>query len=204
MSIVSTGIDRVVAAILEKARREAKEIIKRAEEEAKRIIEDAERIRSEMIKEERERLLKEYRAEANRKIAEARRESYLRVTSEKNRLINELMREVENYLRERRGFSIVNSLKNLIVESIREIGVGTGVRVYVSRRDLEIIEQLRNNPEVGKSIAEVVPRDDIMGGVVIETLDGKVKIVNTYDARLQQVRSKLLPHIAKLLFSGIE
>jgi len=202
VNFVSTGIDKVISAVLEKAKKEAKKIIERAEEEAKKIIEEAERRRSERIKEEKERVIKEYRAEASRKIAEARRESYLKITSEKVKILDELMREVESCLRERRGFNVENSLRNLILESIKEVGEGTGVRIYVSKRDLEVVERLRSNLEVGKFIAEVIPRDDIDGGVVVETLDGKVKIVNTYDARLKQVRSKLLPHIAKLLFQG--
>ena len=39
-----------------------------------------------------------------------------------------------------------------------------------------------------------------MGGVIVEDIDGKVRIDNTYETRLEMLLPRLLPEIGKELF----
>ncbi len=42
--------------------------------------------------------------------------------------------------------------------------------------------------------------DNFLGGVIAENIDGKLRIDNTYETRLEMLLPKLLPEISKVLF----
>ena len=43
-----------------------------------------------------------------------------------------------------------------------------------------------------------------MGGVICESVDGKVSVDNTYDTRLQMLIPRILPQVGKVLFGEHE
>ncbi|GAI82215.1 unnamed protein product, partial [marine sediment metagenome] len=92
---------------------------------------------------------------------------------------------------------------NLIKEAINEAGIDKA-RIYVSPKDVSSVRELLKGDKqlVGK--IEEIKEFDCSGGVIVEDIDGKIKIDNTYDTRLEMLLPKLLPEIAKELFQDFK
>jgi vacuolar-type H+-ATPase subunit E/Vma4 len=89
-------------------------------------------------------------------------------------------------------------LTNLTREGIKALGTEK-VRVYVAEKDVPVMQKLvREDTELGKSVTEV-KNQNILGGVIIEDINGKNRIDNTFESRLEMLLPKLLPQIEKEL-----
>jgi vacuolar-type H+-ATPase subunit E/Vma4 len=58
---------------------------------------------------------------------------------------------------------------------------------------------MEKDKELAGKIEEIKEHGS-MGGVIFEDLDGKVRIDNTYETRLEMLLPKLLPEVGKDLF----
>ncbi len=194
------GLEGLRDAIMERAREEADRILRGAEEEAKAEVESAKRAKEEEARVLREKLLKEAEVEAARIIARARIRAKNIVLEAKNRVIEEV---IESAKRSLSGHSLGReaSLARLLRESARGLG-GSRLRVMVSRGDLEIAKRLiQGDGELSKRVEEIAEAE-CSGGVMVEEVDGGVRIDNTYEARLAMLIPRLLPMIGKELPKG--
>ena len=193
------------------------EINREAEQKIQYLLSEAQR-EAEAIKEEA------------RKRAEARAEWILRKAQtqaeiEKQRIIanaklevrkkrlqvqEELIREVIEALKERLAelpdeeyFAI---LVDLGAQAVRELGVDTVV-LRSNERTLELLKTRLN--DFKKAVAEKtgvkikVRRGkpiNTIGGLLVESLDGSVRVDNTFEARIERFESELRAVIAKALF----
>ena len=84
-------------------------------------------------------------------------------------------------------------------EAIDGLGTNKG-RIYVPPKDISMVrESLEEDKELASKIVEV-KGGDFLGGVIAEDIEGKIRIDNTYEARLEMLLPKLLPEISKELF----
>ena len=76
-------------------------------------------------------------------------------------------------------------------------------RVYVSPKDVAAVQKLvKEDKELASKVAEV--KDfDCVGGVIVEDVDGKIRIDNTYDTRLETLLPQILPEIGEELFGAL-
>jgi len=89
----------------------------------------------------------------------------------------------------------------LIREAMNGLGVDKG-RIYVSPRAVSSVRKfLEADKELSGKILEV-RESNCLGGVIAEDIDGKLRIDNTYETRLETVLPKLLPKISKELFEA--
>ena len=63
-------------------------------------------------------------------------------------------------------------------------------------------KSFRGDTKLAGRITEIREFDGT-GGVIVEDIDGKIRIDNTYDTRLEMLLPKLLPEIGKELFQGL-
>lgn len=188
---------KISEAILEKVRAEAEAIIKEAEGKAKEEIEQAKRLRAARFEEEKAKLIQEAREEATRIEAQARVKARQELSKAKADVINDIINRVKKAL------SATSSDKNvflgLLKETIDALG-GNKARVYVAPKDIGMVGKfLENDKGLASKIVEVKEHNSV-GGIIVEDVEGSIRIDNTYETRLEMLLPKLLPEIGKGLF----
>jgi vacuolar-type H+-ATPase subunit E/Vma4 len=192
-------MEKISEAVVSKIRMEAQNIIKEAEEKAQEQIEKARKLRETKLQEEKRKMLEEAGEEAARILAQASIKARQQVSSAKNDVITKIIHEVKQELSE--SSSDENYLLSLIREAIDGLGADKS-RIYVSPKDVSMVQKfLKRDKELASKVMEV-KEDNFLGGVIAEDIDGKFRIDNTYEARLEMLLPKLLPEISKELFEA--
>jgi len=190
-------MEKISEAILDKVRAEAESIIKEARKKAEQEIEQAKKQQAAKLEEEKGKILQEAREEAARITAQALVKARQESSKAKADVINEMLSRVKKELS---GISSdKSSLMSLIKEAIDVLGIDKG-RVYVSPKDITTVQKLvAKDKGLASKIVEV-KEYDCLGGVIVEDIDGRTRIDNTYETRLEMLLPRLLPEIGKELF----
>ena len=194
------GIENISEAILAKVKVEAQDIVKESEEKTRERIESAKERQKAKLEEEKSKLIGEAREEATRILAQssinARQELLLAKTS----IIDELINNAKKSFTEISGNE--NSLLVLINEALNTLNVDKA-RIYVPHKDTSIVQKLiAKDKKLADRIIEIKEFNS-SGGVIAEDIDGKIRIDNTFDTRLEMLLPKLLPEIGKELFQDL-
>ncbi len=190
-------MEKIGEAILDKVRVEAETIIKEAKDKAEKEIEQAKRQQVAKMEEEKGKILQEAREEAVRIAAQALVKARQESSKAKADVINEMLSRVKKELS---GISSdKSSLMGLIKEATDVLGIDKG-RVYVSPKDISTVQKLiEKDRKLASKIVEI-REYDCLGGVIVEDIDGRTRIDNTYETRLEMLLPRLLPEISKELF----
>ena len=87
------------------------------------------------------------------------------------------------------------------MEAVAGLGVDKA-RIYVSPKDIESVRKLvEADKELSAQILEV-REYNCLGGVIAENVEGKLRIDNTYETRLEMLLPRLTPEISKELFES--
>ncbi len=194
------GIEKISDAILDKVRVEAQDIIKEAETRAGERVEKAKEQQEAKLEEEKGKLIEEAKEEATRILAQSSITARQELLLAKTRIIDEIINRVK------KTFSEISSDESsplgLIKEAINALDIDKA-RIYVSPKDVSIVQKLvAGDKKLADRISEIREFDGT-GGVIVEDIDGKIRIDNTYDTRLEMLLPKLLPEIGKELFQGL-
>jgi len=191
------GMEKIGEAILDKVRAEAENIIKEAEKKAEKEIEQAERQQVAKLEEEKGKILQEAKEETARIAAQASVKARQELSKAKADVINEMLSRVKKELS---GISSdKSSLMGLIMEATDVLGIDKG-RVYVSPKDIGTAQKLlEKDRKLASKIVEI-REYDCLGGVIVEDINGRTRIDNTYETRLEMLLPRLLPEISKELF----
>lgn len=193
-----TGMEKIGEAILDKVKVEAKGIVKEAEGKARQEIEQAKKQQIARLEEEKGRMLRQAGEEATRIAAQATVQARQELSRAKADVINEIISRVRKDLAA--TSSSEGSLANLLKEATAPLGTAKG-RVYLSAKDVGGVKKLlAKDKELAARIAEV-KEYDCSGGVIVEDIDGKIRIDDTYETRLGMLLPRLLPEIGRELFS---
>jgi len=191
--------------ILTNAKAKADSIIREAEAETQRASDEAKIA----IQREADAIARSGRADAEalkrREISEARHRSKLRQQREKDRIMQEVLDETK-----KRTFEIVRDdsryiplLTRLVESGINELGSESAM-VHVNETDLKRVPLLQRsitNTGSGRVKVEWSKEPiDALGGAIVSSLDGKIRIVNTLDQKFDAVEPKLLIEARKSLF----
>jgi len=190
-------MEKISEAVVSKVRAEAQNIIKQAEEKAQEEIENAKKQREAKLEEEKHKMLEEAEEEAARIVAKASIAARQKLSSTKADIIAKIIDKVKQTLS---TMSSDESLSpSLIKEAIDGLGVDKG-RIYVSPKDVSTVQKFLVKDEELASKITAVKEFDCVGGVIAEDIEGKLRIDNTYETRLEMLLPKLLPEISKELF----
>jgi vacuolar-type H+-ATPase subunit E/Vma4 len=191
------GMERIGEAILDKVRAEADDIIKDARSKAKQEIEGAKRQQGARLEEEKARMLQGAREEATRVEAQALVQVRQELSRAKAEVINEVISRAKGELA---GISSdKSSLTNLIREAIDTLEVAK-CRLYVAPKDVTAVRKLVEKDKGLAAKVVEIKEHHASGGVIVEDIDGKVRIDNTYETRLEMLLPRLLPEVGKELF----
>jgi vacuolar-type H+-ATPase subunit E/Vma4 len=192
-------MEKISEAVVSKVRLDAQSIIKEAEEKAQEEIEKANKQREVKFEQEKARMLAEAREETARILAQASIKARQQISRAKADAIAKIIDSARQELSQISGDE--NHLSNLIKEAIDGLGVDKG-RICVSPKDVDTAKRLLEaDRELSGRILEV-KQSSFMGGVIAEDVEGKLRIDNTYETRLETVLPKLLPEISKRLFGA--
>lgn len=190
------AIEKILWAMNEEAQEEANQIIAEAEAAAQKIVAAAEAY-AEAVKEGYygQKVLPELRAEEARLIGEAQRESLGLVMKAKEELIDRaftLAKEELAKARSREDYPEI--LHRLTQEVVDELG--RELVIEVDPHDSELMEKII--AEMGLQ-ATVRPSLRCMGGLAATPRDGRIRLVNTIDSRLERARESLREQVAAIV-----
>lgn len=178
--------DIVLSGARGKAEAEAVAIITRGEQEARR---------------ESQRILAEARIRARREKVKAQED----VVS----LAFQSARESMQKMAEGKGEDYRKVLETLIKESVLSSS-SEALEVLLDSRDKGLVsEEILNRiaqeagPDLGMTISLRVSDEELtcLGGVVVKSADGKVRVDNTFEARIDRFRDNIRTLVAKELFA---
>jgi len=191
----TTNIDELRRKLRSEAEAKAENIVAKAEEEASKIIREAMERWEKRAEEERARIIREAEARAQIIVSEARRRARLIISEAKYNILNSVFEEAYDVIRSRKGFDAERSLNNLLDDALRYID--NPARIYINPIDRRVVEKILRSR--GLTSIEIVESDRIIGGLVLESIDGK-RVDNTYNTRLERARLLLTPMVKKELW----
>jgi V/A-type H+-transporting ATPase subunit E len=193
---------------------EAKEIIEDAIEQARRIIKEAEETATKIKRQKTEEVAEKVREKEASELDSARLEGRKKISNVKFQLEDEALAQAMDRLKE-----IVTTPSSVYEESLKKLIIAAAAEIRAT--DLEIVTNSRDKEFVKSSLAELKKEISKMkgaqaslkiseeslntiGGTMVRDKDKKQIFNNTYEARLTQVKKKLLGEISVSLFEGAE
>jgi vacuolar-type H+-ATPase subunit E/Vma4 len=189
-------------AILSKARQEAQILIDEAKSKAGEVVGKAQEQWERRLEAEKKRLLSESRRGAARIIAQADLKARQEILKEKDSIIREMIGKVKERLTE--NTSETSTLERLITEAVDAFESDQALKIMASGKDIKRVREIVAASPVLKDRITGVSEAACMGGVICESVDGKVSVDNTYDTRLQMLIPRILPQVGKVLFGEHE
>ena len=196
--------------------------MKDSDEQAKIIINEA-RISSTGLREEKVNEIKE-KAETNcekvlnaakleadnivrRETVNAKIKTRWKILSQKRNFIDEAFKKAEQQFESStKQETYGKMLSSLIIEAAKAAG-GGNLEIYLNERDAKrklSVKELSKiaGTKLGTDVNIVISKKkiDVVGGVLLQTVDGKTKIDNTLEAILERSRKDLEPKISEILF----
>ena len=191
------GMDKIRDAIISKVESEARDITDEARKKAQEEVETARRQRRARFEEERARIIADVKEEAARTLAQSSINARQKLSSTKADVIAEIVDGARSELSRLSGDE--KHLLGLIKEAAEGLGGARG-RLHVASRDVDTVKQLlTDHSDLSDRIIEV-NETDCLGGVIAEDSEGKLRIDNTYETRLEMLLPRLLPEINRQLF----
>ena len=192
-------MEKISEAVVGKVTLDAEKTVKEAEEKALEEIEKAKEQRVVRFQEERSRMLGEAEEEVARILAQASIKARQQLASAKADAIS---RVIDGARKELSQVSIDDThFLGLIREAVEGLNVGKA-RIYVSPGDVSNVKRfLDADKELSSKIMEV-REYNCLGGVIAEDVEGKLRIDNTYETRLEMLLPQLLPKISEELFKA--
>ncbi|ASJ01902.1 V-type ATP synthase subunit E [Thermococcus profundus] len=194
------GAELIIQEIHKEAEQKVQYILNEAREEAEKIKEEAKK-RAEA---QAEWILRKAKTQADvekqRIIANARLEVRKKKLAVQESLIREVLSALEERLANLPEDEYFDVLVKLVREAVEELGVGSVV-IRSNERTLKIIESRLD--ELSKAVGAEIDLGepvDVIGGVIVEGRDGRVRVDNTFDARIERMGNELRAEIAKALF----
>ena len=202
MSETSKFTDDILTASKEKSR----QIVEQAEEEHRRLLAEA----TASISNEENQILRNANAEAEgikrREISEVRHQVKLLEQSEKDRILTSVLDDVKRKLRESTQEQDVylKYLTRLTTDAITHLGM-EHVTIHLTSDDLKRVDSTQFTRAIEKLMpvkVEISKEPTVAsGGVVVSSKDGRVRIVNTFEQRLEALEPRLLIEAGRILFN---
>lgn len=189
------GIEKLTSSLLKDAEDEADGIVKAAEGHVRKMKED-ERAKITGLKKnaegEVEKVLKEQR---NERLAWARLEAKRLVSEAREDAINNAIEDIFASLKElKKSKEYKSFMSNEVSNALKEFK-GVKIVVHVVKNDKKLLPKM---PKGCKVVADL----DALGGAVIETQDGKMKVDLTLETLFELRRDDLRKLISSELFGA--
>ncbi len=190
------SIEDILQALDDQCRQECQEIFSRAEAEAKQILDKAE-VEADAIRQVRlDKVKAEARSETTSMLYTARLKSKNTIISIKEQIAERAMASADEDLqglRSRQDYPAI--LEEMIGEGLTRIS--GKVLVHIDPADKEVAEAVMKKLAIDHELLTDV---QTAGGAMVSDADGRVRIVNTVEERLNRAREKLRMYVSGVLF----
>jgi vacuolar-type H+-ATPase subunit E/Vma4 len=191
-------IDKIREAILNRAKEDAAQIIEEARIKAKGLVEEAKKRRELELETTKKKMISAARREGSKILAQASMTARREILRGKEDVVHEIVERVKHELRHHP--SDKESFTHLIEETIDAFEMKTKVKLFVTSKDLGIVQEiLREDGLLRERVIEVREVNGL-GGVSAEDEAGIVRVDNTFDTRLETLMTRILPEIGEELF----
>jgi vacuolar-type H+-ATPase subunit E/Vma4 len=189
-------------AILDQAEQEAQKILLEARRKADQILKNAEEERNAKLEEIRRKTVEEANRESERIRTKANVEAKRATIERKMMLLAKITEEARKMLKERKtSYAVEEFIKTSLTDGLPMFSKDAKLHMYVNSKDLSSAKKALRDLNLSASIA-IEPNDNILGGVIIESWDHRVRFDNNYESRLNSYIEKHLSQIAKALFES--
>lgn len=199
------SVERILQALDEEAERQIAQIEQATQLEIERIQAQAQ-IEAEAIRQKHlDTAQASLQLERTRRLNRARQEALQIVMSDREALLASALETAA------RRLALLSAsehypdyLRQLTQEAVDHLGAHNQCCLHVRPQDVELMRQIVQ--ELGLSAAvqgDLTPEDtrpDDLGGVVVTTVDGRIRLVNTLAARLERVTQLQRSQIARIVF----
>ena len=195
-----TGMDQISGAILDKVKVEAESIISEAEAKAAGNIAAAKKLKTDSIESAKNKLLAMAKAEANRILARSSIKARQELLSAKATIIEETTEKA------RKAVAASKSSEKGMASLIREAVAGLNTKkamLFVNVGDVAMVKKVIAADKKLVDVVAEVNETECSGGVIAEDTEGKTRIDNTFDTRLDILLPKLIPEISRELFENV-
>jgi V/A-type H+-transporting ATPase subunit E len=189
-------MDRIGEAIMTRVRAEADGIVAEARSRAGETLARARTDRDARLAAERARMLEEAKVEAARVLAQSAIAARQELLKAKTAVVEEIFDAARKSLASKPGTAA--GLRGLVAEGVAALGAAKA-RVLASPREAPVVrELLKTDRELADRITEVAEAEG-HGGVIVEDVEGRRRVDNTYGTRLTMLRPSLLVEIGREL-----
>ncbi|MFC1946977.1 V-type ATP synthase subunit E [Chloroflexota bacterium] len=191
------SMEKISEAVLDKVKTEAEDIIRQAQSTAQERLAKAREQQNTRYEEEKTRMIEEAKSEASR----IRAQTSISIRQEILKAKNEVIQKIVSGLKSRLADLPDNDelTMNLIKEGTKVIGA-IEVIVYVSPGHIDSIKNLVKNDKDLSAVIKDYKETRCTGGAVIEDIESRFRIDNTFDTRIETLLPQILPEISKELF----
>ena len=187
------GLETVVDDIKQEARARADEIVENAEQESDEILGDARDEAESIVEQAREEAENEAEDLREQEVSSAKLEARKMVSREERDLLADLRADVRDELAALED-GREDLTRSLLEAGVEELGDDEGA-VYVAERDEEMVQDLVDDFDG----FEYGGTTDILGGVVVESAEGDVRVDNSFDSVLERVWNDSLREVSARL-----
>ncbi|MEJ2241179.1 MAG: V-type ATP synthase subunit E family protein [Candidatus Bathyarchaeota archaeon] len=203
MASIKQGLTAIANEILEDVKLDSEKIVRDAEDKASKILreakKEAESRRNQLLAETKKKSELEKKKIESLTIIEIRN-SHLKV--KENQINDVFAKAFERLKKFVESEDYLNWLLLAIEKAVKEFDSNQLI-VYLNSKDLKLLKN-KNFDQLAKKLRITFSTSTLnnLGGFIIETPDGKLSRDNTFENRLQAIKSDLRNEIAKILFSN--
>jgi vacuolar-type H+-ATPase subunit E/Vma4 len=190
------SIEDILQALDDQCREECQEIFGRAQKEAKEVLDKAQAEADEIRQARLAKVEAEAHSETTSLLYSARLKSKNAIIQAKEEVAEKAMAHAEKRLhdlRSRKDYPAV--LEGLMHEGLSR--VAGKLIVHVDPADRELADSILRKWDVDY---ELLTDLETVGGAVVSDVDGRVRIINTIEERLNRAREKLRMRVSGILF----
>jgi V/A-type H+-transporting ATPase subunit E len=187
------GLETVVDDIKQEARARADEIVDEAEQESDETLSEARQEAESIVEQAREEAKKEAEDLREQEVSSAKLEARKMVSREERDLLAELRADVRDELAGLED-GREDLTRSLLEAGVEELGDEEGA-VYAAEGDEELVEDLVDDVDG----FEYGGTTDVLGGVVVESADGEVRVDNSFDSVLERLWNDSLREVSARL-----
>jgi V/A-type H+-transporting ATPase subunit E len=184
------GLETVVDDIKQEARARADEIVAEAEEESDDVLSEAREEAETLVEQAREEAEKEAEDLREQEVSSAKLEARKMVSREERDLLADLRADVRDELAALED-GREDLTRSLLEAGVEELGDDEGA-VYAAEGDEELVQDLVDDVDGFKFGGTT----DVLGGVVVESANGEVRVDNSFDSVLERVWNDSLREVS--------
>jgi vacuolar-type H+-ATPase subunit E/Vma4 len=196
-SVREMPIDDLLQSVEVNAKERMQEILDRAKSESEDIIKEAKTREGAIRKKHLENAKKGVDFERIKTTTDFKEEQKMRINRVKDEIFQRAFQDARKKLLSIRNDPSYEAILRILTrEALTEMG-GKETIIHIDRRDEPLIRRILNDLKVN---SKVVTDLDSIGGLTVQSPDGKFAVLNTFESRLERAKELIRSDIFSILY----